>query len=99
MFLIPLAAFLSAYAIAANSTPYAEFKDACVFAFGGQDQAKICECTAQESKHQGVTVSELKKETTEIKKDPKYKIHNSKLLASFQYCTVLAMDEKEQSED
>ena len=83
------------------SKPYQEFIDACVAGFtgsGGADEGigkKICACTSTESKHQGVTVAELKKETTEIKKDPKYKIQNKKLLASFHYCTILEMEETE----
>jgi len=84
---------------------YKEFVTACIAAFsasagteenGGE---QICTCTAEESKHQGVTIKELTRETSQIKKDPKYKIRNKKLLASIQYCTVLLMEDAEHSQD
>jgi hypothetical protein len=84
-----------------GQTPYDDFKDACLMAFSksaGSDTptgSSVCGCTAEESKHQGVTVSELKKETAEIRRDPKYKIQNKKLLDSFHYCIVSAMHDAE----
>jgi hypothetical protein len=92
---------LSAEAASKPAGPYREFIDTCVSAFsqstGTEDHGgkKICECVSEESKHQGVKVGELKKETAEIKKDPKYKIQNPKLLAAFHYCSVLSMEESE----
>jgi hypothetical protein len=78
-----------------------EFIAACVHAFNqsnggaaGEDRSlrevgrKICDCTASESKHQGVTPASLKSETAKIQADPKYKISDPKLLAAFQYCSI-----------
>jgi hypothetical protein len=52
----------------------------------------ICECTAGESKLQGVTSKTLRAETQKIQADAKYKITDTKLLASLQYCTLKTMD-------
>ena len=89
-----------------KTQPYRDFEQVClsIFAQHATDSEnasgnRICKCTSKESKHQGVTVSELKAETAKIKKNPKYEIKNPKLLASFQYCVVLAMDEKAHEED
>jgi hypothetical protein len=75
-----------------------EFVQACMLAF---DQSsgngsvgvgrQICECTVEESKHQGATRASVQKETAKIKADPKYKISDPKLLAAFQYCTIELM--------
>lgn len=48
----------------------------------------LCECTATESKSQKVSIAHLKKETANIKADSKYKLHDSGLLASLQYCSM-----------
>lgn len=75
-----------------------EFIASCKIAFGQSTQSdsddisnQICRCTAQESKHQGVTPVELAQESAKIKKDPKYKIENKKLLSAFHICTIAAM--------
>ena len=88
-----------------KTQPYRDFEQVClsIFAQHAADSEnasgnRICKCTSKESK-QGVTVSELKAETAKIRKNPKYEIKNPKLLASFQYCVVLAMDEKAHEED
>jgi hypothetical protein len=88
----------------ALSKPYQDFVDACQAAFDSSSQGPdnvgkvICPCTAEESKHQGVTVPELEKETAEIKKTSSYKIRNKKLLAAFHYCTINLMEETEHSQ-
>jgi hypothetical protein len=105
-------AFLSLSAANASPSPspspdaiYREFATTCISVFtqsaGSEEHGgkSICECTAEESKHQGVTRKELIHETAEIKKDPKYKIKNKKLLASIQYCTVLSMEDVEEYEE
>jgi hypothetical protein len=75
--------------------PRREFVSACRVAFDKSSEtaaqefgAKVCECTIQESKHQGATLASIKSETAKIKADPKYKISDPKLLAAFQYCTI-----------
>jgi hypothetical protein len=89
----------------AHAPIYQEFVQACISAFStsaGTEEPSgkiICECTAEESKHQGVTIRELKLETGKISKDPKYKIENKKLLAAIQYCTILSMEEKEHQDE
>jgi len=90
-------------------TPYRDFEKVCLSIFakraseaGDQSNSagnQICQCTSQESKHQGVTVPELKKETAQIRKDPKYQIRNPKLLAAFQWCVIVAMDQKSHEMD
>lgn len=90
---------------AQQASAYSDFVSVCSSAFArsagldAESGKKICECTAQESKHQGLSVAGLEKETVKIKKDPKYKIADKKLLASFQYCTVLSYEEFEHSRD
>lgn len=73
----------------------ADFVAACTSAFeksnGAEAGQSICGCTAEESRLQGVTIPQLKSETAEIRKDPKYKIANKGLLAAFHYCTISAM--------
>jgi hypothetical protein len=85
------------------SKPYQEFIAACTDAFSKSSSTtgdekptaehiafgkSLCECTATESKSQKVPISHLVKETTEIKADPKYKLHDPGLLASLQYCSM-----------
>ena len=98
---IPLSALILIPLSCWGQTPYDDFKDACLKAFtrsAGNPSptgTSVCECTAEESKHQGVTVSDLKKETAEIRRDPKYNIQNKKLLDSFHYCVISAMHDAE----
>ncbi len=86
---------------AQDTKPYQDFIKACGTAFdtssGGAENigGTICPCTADESKHQGVTLAELRAETAEIQKNPAYKIKNKKLLAAFHYCTISLMEETE----
>ena len=99
--LISAAAWAQNPATASNKSAYSDFVQACMKAFttsGGEENPmgkRICDCTAEESKHQGVTVNELKKETAEIRKDPKYNIQNKKLLDSFHYCVISEMHDAE----
>lgn len=84
--------------------PYSDFITACVTAFNGSVEMPaqtdehgtfgktVCECTAEESKSQGVTPKSLVAETHKIQADAKYKITDPKLLASLQYCTLKTMD-------
>ena len=84
--------------------PYSDFVSACLTAFNhstempaqtdehGAFGKTICECTAGESKLQGVTSKNLQAETHKIQADAKYKITDPKLLASLQYCTLKTMD-------
>jgi len=74
--------------------PYREFIGACLKGFKPEDAAmgeQLCGCAAQESKSQEVTVSALRRETAKIQADPKYKIQDKRLLASFQVCTIETM--------
>lgn len=86
---------------APQAKPYQDFVSACVAGFdsssGGTENIgrTICSCTADESKHQGVTIPELRSETAQIRKDPAYKIQNKKLLAAFHYCTISVMEQTE----
>lgn len=74
---------------------YREFVSACIQAFDQSSSngslgvgRQICECTAKESKHEGVTRSSLQRETAKIKADSKYQIQDQKLLNAFHYCTI-----------
>src|SRR4051812_23309564 len=74
-----------------------EFVSACMLAFDQSSSngsvgvgRQICECTIEESKHQGATATVVKKETAKIKADPKYRIQDPKLLAAFQVCAIEA---------
>lgn len=75
--------------------PYREFVTSCIQAFDQSSQngslgvgRQICECTAKESKHEGVTRDSLQRETAKIKADPKYQIQDQKLLNAIHYCTI-----------
>ena len=84
--------------------PYSTFVDTCMTAFNGSVEIPaqtsehgafgkaVCQCTAGESKLQGVTQKSLETETKKIQGDPKYKISDPKLLAALQYCTLKTMD-------
>lgn len=84
--------------------PYSNFIDACITAFNSSVELPaqtsehrefgktVCECTAGESKLQGVTRKSLEAETKKIQTDPKHKISDPKLLAALQYCTLKTMD-------
>ena len=93
--LIIMLTFSVTSAVAAPKTdPYLNFTQACFKGFDPSSELMghhICECAAEESKHQGVAVTALKKETKRIEADPKYKIQDKRLLASFQYCTIETM--------
>ncbi len=100
MILLPL--LLISYSISASAArppsaqldPYQEFIGACLKGFKPEDSAMgahLCDCAAQESKSQEVTISALRRETAKIQADPKYKIQDKRLLASFQVCTIETM--------
>jgi len=103
-----LTALASPAFAAERSAPYREFEHVCLSIFARRASPedaenatgnRICKCTSEESKHQGVSVAELKKETTRIRANPKYQIKNPKLLAAFHWCVILAMDQKSHEED
>jgi hypothetical protein len=85
-----------------NAQVYTDFIAACTGAFALSSASRgesptpehlafgktLCECTAQESKSQKVSIAHLKKETAKIKADPKYKLSDPGLLASLQYCSM-----------
>lgn len=90
---------LASAASARGDRLYQAFRSTCVEAFvksngaAGEDAGReICGCAADESRHQGVTRKALKRETARIRKDPAYQIQDKRLLASFQYCTILSME-------
>lgn len=72
------------------------FVDSCTRAFeystpGHSSEGvgkSICECTAHESRHEGVKPDALDRETAHIKADPKHKIEDEKLLNAFHYCSI-----------
>lgn len=77
--------------------PYRDFVEACARGFEARDPSgdsggrELCECAAEESRHQKVKVPALKRETARISADPKAKIRDPGLLASLHYCTVQAI--------
>ena len=59
---------------------------------------KLCECTARESVHQKVKHDALVRETARIEADPKAKIEDPALLASFHVCTMEVMERMTESD-
>ena len=72
-----------------------DFVAACTGAFAqsaGNDEGgvgkQVCDCTAKEAHHEGVSRAALQKETAFIQADPKHQIGDQKLLNAFHYCTI-----------
>ena len=86
---------LASFAGSAKQDYKAAFVAACMGAFDRSSSngslgvgRQICECTAKESKNEGVSRAALERETTRIQQDPKYKIQDQKLLNALQYCSI-----------
>lgn len=89
---------------AGNPGLYQDFKSTCIEAFVKSNGAdgelagrEICGCAVAESRHQGVTRPALRRETSRIRQDPAYQIQDKRLLAAFQYCTVVSMKKADRS--
>jgi hypothetical protein len=103
--LILIAATLAATSSLAATQPpkldrYRAFVDSCTRAFdqssdngSGGVGHQICECTAKESKHEGVTADALERETAAIRKDHKHQITDQKLLNALHYCSIQVLHE------
>jgi hypothetical protein len=85
-------------ASAARALALAEFEKECIRAFKSsagdeyEDGAlAICGCAARDAREAKIPASVLRKETAEIRKDPRHPIRDKNLLESFHYCTVQAM--------
>ena len=102
LLLAPAALGAAPGAASGAKDPYARFVSACFEAFkqsqGGAAEGLgrlICECTGPESISQGVSIAQLSSQAARIRKDPKYRIQDPKLLAAFQYCTLKAAEKTE----